>query len=575
MRLAEALQVIRHASGPNSISVELACGCTVLHLATFLSARLRLRFPEVGGTVKGGVFGDLEGNLARASQSESDGALAIIEWSDLDPRLGFRSSALWNRHSLDDIVRQVAERCARLERLVSALSRIRPVAVVGPGLPLPPLHHVPSAMSSGFELQLLALTANLLNGLGTIRNVRVVSDSTLAAVSPPGARHDIVADLRTGCPYTLAHSDALAALAVTCLFPEPPRKGLITDLDGTLWKGILGDVGVDGVSWTLDAGSHEHAIYQNLLASLAGSGVLLAVASKNDPDLVQIALQRNDLLVSEQHFFPVEASWGTKSGAVRRILDRWNVGAESVVFVDDSPMELAEVAEAHPGLECLQFPADTKAIPAFIRALRDRFGKPLVLAEDQLRQASIRASATLSARADDQAAGPDDFSERLGATLTVEPVGDDGRALELVNKTNQFNLNGERYTETAWRLLRARPGGFATTVAYVDRFGPLGRIAVLAGLLRGDTCEVDVWVLSCRAFSRQVESHTVRYLFDKTGAKIVCFRHHMTARNGPVQTFLAGVGAIPAADGALMLEAGTFKTHCPPLFHKVIDTWTM
>lgn len=574
MRLAEALQVIRHAGGPNNMSVELVCGCTILHLATFLRARLHLRFPESGVTVTGGVFGDLEGNIARATHADAGGVVAIIEWSDLDPRLGFRSSAPWTAAAIDDITMQVAERCTRLEQLLSTLARTTPVVIAGPGLPLPPFHHVPSARSSGFELQLGALASNFLKRLGDLPDVRVISDSTLASVSPPGARHDIVADLRTGFPYTLAHADALADLAVTCLFPEPPRKGLITDLDGTLWKGILGDVGVDGVSWTLDARSQEHALYQHLLASFAASGVLLAVASKNDPELAQAALQRSDLLVSAQQFFPVEASWGPKSDAVRRILDRWNVGADSVVFVDDSPMELAEVAEAHPGLECIRFPADTSAIPALLRHLRDRFGKPQVLAEDLLRQSSIRASALTPLPADPSAVG-DDFSERLGATLRVDSVGGDGRALELVNKTNQFNLNGERYTETGWRALLTRPGGFAATIGYEDRFGPLGRIAVLAGLLRDEVCEVDVWVLSCRAFSRSVEFQTVQHLFDRTGARTIRFRHTATPRNGPVQSFFVRIGATPAADGALTLDAETFKAQCPPLFHKVIDTWTM
>ena len=145
-------------------------------------------------------------------------------------------------------------------------------------------------------------------------------------------------------------------LSVQCLFPAPPKKGIITDLDQTLWKGILGDAGVDGISWSLDGKSQAHALYQQVLASLADSGVLVAIASKNDPDLVEAALQRPDILLPPSQIFPMEVGWGVKSDAVGRILETWNIGADSVVFVDDSPMELAEVAEKYPGIECLRFP---------------------------------------------------------------------------------------------------------------------------------------------------------------------------------------------------------------------------
>lgn len=555
------------------MSVELVCGCTPLHLATFLRARLHLRFPGSSISVTSGIFGDLDGNLTRACDAGRDGVVAVIEWSDLDSRLGYRSSALWEQKTLDDIEAHVADRCVRLEGLLTALAGTTPVVVAGPGLPLPPLDHFPPARSSSFELRLAARVSDFLSRLGGLSMVRVVSSSTLATMSSPGDRYDLAADLRTGFPYTLSHADALADLAVTCLFPQPARKGLITDLDGTLWKGILGDVGVGGVSWTLDDKSHEHAIYQNLLASLAASGVLLAVASKNDPELVTAALQRRDLLVSAGQFFPVEANWGVKSASIRRILERWNVGADSVVFVDDSPMELAEVAEAHPGLECIQFPAEPSGLPALIRQLRDRFGKSSVLAEDLLRQASIRAAADAPGPTAPEG-GSEDFSRRLGATLTVEPIGSDGRALELVNKTNQFNLNGERYTEAAWRALLARPGTVAATIAYEDRFGPLGRIGVVAGRVLGDVCEVDVWVLSCRAFSRHVEFHVVQQLFDRTSVQSIRFRHTATARNGLLQAFLTAIGARPADDGVLVVDVDVFRAECPPLFHKVIDTWT-
>ena len=137
------------------------------------------------------------------------------------------------------------------------------------------------------------------------------------------------------------------------LAPPAPRKGIVTDLDDTLWSGLAGEIGPEGVSWDLASHSQLHGLYQKLLAALAEEGVLIGVASKNDPAVVERTFEREDLLLRADRIFPVEAHWGAKSGSIERILRTWNISADSVVFVDDSAMELAEVAAAHPGMECL------------------------------------------------------------------------------------------------------------------------------------------------------------------------------------------------------------------------------
>ena len=424
-------------------------------------------------------------------------------------------------------------------------------------------------------MRLNVILAGFLQRIAGHGGIRLVSGSKLASISPSNARHDVKMDLHAGFPYTLSHADVLAEVSVQCLFPAPPKKGIITDLDQTLWKGILGDVGVEGISWSLEDKSQGHAIYQQALASLADSGVLVAIASKNDPKLVEAALQRPDLLLLPSQIFPVEASWGVKSEAVGRILQAWNIGADSVVFVDDSQMELAEVSEKYPGVECLRFqPDDPAAIVDLVWQLRARFGKSEVLEEDRLRLKSIRASA--SALRENTVEPSADFLARSEAKVTLETASADPRAFELVNKTNQFNLNGVRYTEAEWKALARRPGAFLATVSYEDRFGPLGRIAVIGGYREKDRCYVDTWVMSCRAFSRQIEFQSIRQLFAKSGASEIRFRFKPTDRNGPLQTFFAhffngGAGA----EGELQLRPDDFERLCPSLSHQVNDKWSM
>lgn len=575
MRLSEALQVVGQPAGERQRHIQLLCGFEPLHLATFVKAYLRLRFPGDTVCVHTGLYGDLEGNIKRAGHCSAEGAITVVEWSDLDQRLGFRNSGGWAAQTLDDIVAQAEERCLRIEAHLATLAQAMPLTVVAPTLLFPPVTHLSPAQTSTFELRLNAILTGFLGRVCERGGIKLLSASTLAMRSPQAARHDIKMDLLAGFPYTLTHTDALAQLSVSCLFPAAPKKGLITDLDQTLWKGILGDAGVDGVSWSLEGKSQAHALYQQVLASLADSGVLVAIASKNDPQLVEAALQRLDILVKPTQIFPIEASWGVKSDAIGRILKAWNIGADSVVFVDDSPMELAEVSEKYPGIDCLQFPSDDPAgILALLQQLRTSFGKQDIREEDRLRLQSLRAVAKLDQERP-AAEVSSDFLARLEAKVTFEASGADPRAFDLVNKTNQFNLNGARYTEAEWKSRTHRPGAFLTTVSYEDRFGPLGRIAVVGGYMEGDRCVVDIWVMSCRAFSRQIEFQSLRQLFAKSGASVIRILFRPTERNGPLQTFLGHfLSPDSIGEGELDLQLTVFEESCPPLFHEVIERWT-
>jgi len=288
--------------------------------------------------------------------------------------------------------------------------------------------------------------------------------------------------------------------------------------------------------------------------------------------LVHEVFARRDIRLSETDVFPIEASWGAKSESVARILKAWNIAADSVVFVDDSPMELAEVGTRFPEMECLRFPADPSSdILSLLTHLRTRFGKTDVREEDRLRLQSLRVSAAIEQGQDREASV--DFVSRLEAHLTIELGADydDARAFELVNKTNQFNLNGRRYTESEWRAYFEQPGAFLLTAAYRDRYGELGKIAVLGGRKEGNSALVDIWVMSCRAFSRHVEFQLLRHLYAALGIDRVALAYCPTQRNGPTQDFLRHFFGNDLSEGTLALPIGVFDRACPQLFHHVIE----
>jgi FkbH-like protein len=571
MRISEALKLIQTAPrDAEPFRVALVCGYTPLHVQTFLAAHLQLVYPQRRITIVPSLYGDIAGSLESLPDKAIDAVAFSLEWEDLDPRLGFRSSGLWGTEAVADILANIP---SRLQRLAAALARIPaglPIAFAPPSMPLPPLFYTPGFRSSVAELELQQYIAEFKKHLAAGAHVAVISSQRLAEDSPEECRYDMKSDLAVGLPYSLQHADVLAGLLAKNLVPPPPKKGIITDLDDTLWSGIVGEVGPEAVTWELASHSHLHGLYQKLLASLASEGILVAIASKNDPAVVERALQRKDLLLSANLAFPIEVHWSAKSASVARILKTWNIAADSVVFVDDSPMELAEVAAAHPAIQTVLFPTgDVTRGLQMLRHLRDLCGKAQLSHDDVIRRDSIKRSAQFHNQLASADTAPESFWRQLTSVLTLDfDCADSTRVYELVNKSNQFNLNGVRYTGSEWRALVSANNSVLVSVAYDDKFGPLGIISVFAGKVHGSRMVVSAWVLSCRAFGRRIEHAILQLLFERSNLKEVEFNFVATTRNGPLQDFLTGMlGSKP--DGQVVLSREQFNRNCPVLYHEI------
>jgi FkbH-like protein len=574
MKLLEALKILQEnpSTGSEELNVFLACGFTPLHLQTFLGAHLREMVPERRICTHTGLFGDCLGNLERLPKSPVNAVAVVVEWDDLDPRLGLRQLGGWRPGIYTDIRKNVDMRLNRFLEAIARAATDNPVALCLPTLPFPPISFQPRRQAGGFDLELLECLSTFSTRIAKQRGVRVASQVRLEAESPARERRDVKSELTTGFPYRLPHASTVASFLAQLISAPTPKKGLITDLDDVLWRGILGEVGVRGITWDIDHHSLIHGLYQQLLGSLAETGILIAAASKNECELVEQALRRGDLVVNSRYLFPIEARWSPKSASVGRILQTWNIAADSVVFVDDSPIELAEVKAAYPDIHCLRFPTnDDQEAYNLLGELRDLFGKETILAEDAIRRESLRHAAPVLESVAGSGASLDRFLQEAEAELTLDFTKDpaDPRAWELVNKTNQFNLNGRRYTEGLWREYLHQADTFLLRAAYRDKFGPLGTIAVLTGRRQPEPCalEIDVWVMSCRAFSRRIEHRCLEQLFQQSGVEQIGFDYQPTPRNGPLQDFFASLLDGPPQPG-FRLTREAFLTHCPPLSHR-------
>jgi len=573
MKLIDALKLVAAtapAAGRPRFDVGLVCGFTPLHFETFLTAHLRQRMPDRHVSVSTGLFGDIPGTLRHLIDHPVDAAVVALEWADVDPRLGIRALGGWSPRRLPEVVEHAAMWLDQVLQLTRDLAATIPVVINLPTLPVAPIFFTASWQASAYETQLQANLWNFAAAAAAHPRIRVINPQRVDLESPAAERLLVSSTLAYGFPYQNAHAERLAATLARAVENRQPMKGVITDLDDTLWSGIAGDDGVENVSWDLDHHTQGHGLYQQLLSALSEAGVLVAIVSKNEPAVVDAAFAREDLLLRRERVFPLEVGWGSKADAVGRVLARWNVGADAVVFIDDNAAELEEVKAAHPAVECLRFPhGDPQAIYDLLIRLRDLFGRTALSAEDTLRLDSLR-EATGSSDVPDQSEGHSEaLLERADASLVLDFTKDanDARAFELISKTNQFNLNGRRPTERGWAEYLRDPHTFLLTATYKDRFGALGKVAVLAGRVEDSRVQVETWVMSCRAFSRRIEHQCLKALFDRFAAREVSFAFNETPRNGPMARFLTSL-----QDGAAgaPVSADVFHAACPRLFHRVV-----
>jgi FkbH-like protein len=570
MKLAEALKIVQTAPPEKAerFSLYLACGFLPLHLSTFIQAYLSELLPERRIRIETGLYGDLAGNLERVKDADASAGAVVFEWADFDPRLGLRSLGGWGPNALEDIVTDVQLSSDRFLQLLNDAAETKPLAVCLPTLPLPPLSHHPKEQAGWWQLRLTEVVSGLAVSASAIHNIKILNQRHLDQQSPLAERLDVKSEFASGFPYRIAHASTLAEMLARLIQPRTAKKGLITDLDNTFWRGLLGEDGVAGISWSLDQNSHIHALYQQTLLALSESGVLIGVSSKNDHALVVKAFERDDTVMPRERLFPFEVNWSPKSESIGRILQVWNVSADSVVFVDDTPMDLAEVKAAFPEMECLLFPkGDDQAAYDLLEDLRDLFGKESILEEDAIRHESIRRSAQQSRDGNVSGASADSFLARVDAELTLNSVPDE-RAFELINKTNQFNLNGRRLTKSDFQAKVDAPNAFFLLVAYKDKYGPLGKIAVMVGSLEYQHLKLDTWVMSCRAFSRRIEHKCLEYIFDKLGVTKITFDFQPTERNAPLREFLSSILGNEPVRGC-SLDRETFMTNKPMLHHAI------
>jgi FkbH-like protein len=336
------------------------------------------------------------------------------------------------------------------------------------------------------------------------------------------------------------------------------KKVLVLDLDNTLWGGVIGDDGVEGLA--LGSGSpagEAFADWQRYVKELGERGVILAVCSKNDPAVAETGFAHSDSVLQRTDFAAFECSWNDKVAGLRRIARDLNVGLDSFVFCDDNPAECDLVGRELPEVAVVCLGSDPAA---FI----DLFDAGHWLDADRYTQEDLGRGAAYGARAAalaEQVEATDigGYLAGLGMKGSLRRLAeaDVARVAQLEMKTNQFNVTTRRYGEAAIRGFLEREDAVVLTFRLLDRFGDHGLTSTLVAFREGETLRIDSWVMSCRIFSRSAEQFILRGLIGIAGTlrvRLVLGTYLPTAKNDVVADLYPRLG-FAAGEGSLFVRA--------------------
>lgn len=440
---------------------------------------------------------------------------------------------------------------ARLTQLVDLVS-----ARVGGELVISNLTPPPDAVSSTYSSQITTswasvrrrLNVDLLERAALDASVHILDlDEVASRFGASGAR-DARTYYTSHVPFNGAFMPAVATAAAAVVAPifVQPRKCVVVDCDNTLWGGVLGEDGPEGVQLGGGYPGDMYRRFQLFLRGLRDQGFLLAVNSKNnEPDVVEFMASSSDMVLREVDFAARRINWSDKAGNLRELAAELNIGLDSLLFIDDSEVECDLVRSLVPEVQVELFPTQPIEIPGFIERLT---GVEVVrVTEDDLKRSESIRSNVQRERLKRTATDLDGFIRSLEIRLTIRAQAAElvGRVSQLTQRTNQFNLTTRRYTvEEVQRLIEQ---GLVFTLGMQDRFSDYGTVGVAIVTGSGEVADFDTLLMSCRAFGREIERAFMGSILEdlaRRGFSRATGRYVPTRKNPMVADFFERCGFI-------------------------------
>ena len=383
----------------------------------------------------------------------------------------------------------------------------------------------------------------LLSEAGTIPNVHTISSASLSLRYPVGRYYDPHSDQLAHIPYTAPGYSGLGTALVRTIhhLRSQPFKVIVLDCDNTLWQGVCGEDGPLGIDVSL-----PYRRLQEFMLGQMHAGMLLCLCSKNnEADVLDVFDQRPDMVLKREHLVARRINWNRKSDNIKSLAHELNLGLESFIFIDDNPVECADVRINCPGVLTLQLPRDSEAYPSFLNHVW-AFDHAGVTEEDRTRTRMYQENSERQ-RFQARTLSLKDFVDGLQLRVEIAAATDDQleRVSQLTFRTNQFNFTTIRRTEPEIRDFLRRAGATCLAVRVADRFGDYGLVGVVLYETAPDRFKVDTLLLSCRVLGRGVEHAVLAHLGERAvreHKRFVELECRPTPKNAPVREFIKQIG---------------------------------
>jgi FkbH-like protein len=378
-----------------------------------------------------------------------------------------------------------------------------------------------------------------------IPNLYFVDAPELLALYPVPVIYDPCTDELGHIPFSPAFFTALGTVIARKVHAlrAAPSKVIVLDCDQTLWKGICGEDGVDGV----EIDPARQALQEFMIAQ-HDSGMILCLVSKNDEqDVLEVFQRHPDIRLKLEHITARQINWNAKSENLKLLSQQLGLGLESFVFIDDNPMECAEVEAACPGVLVLQLPENSEDILKFPQHVW-AFDKLRVTEEDK-RRTDFYQQDMRRERLRSEVLTLSDFISSLNLECKISEMKPEqiGRVAQLTQRTNQFNTTAIRRSESEIREFCGQAKHGCCVVEAKDRFGDYGLVGAMFTEEMSGVLHADSFLLSCHALGRGIEHQMLAHLGKRgleRGARQIHFSIVHTSRNRPVMEFLESTGGV-------------------------------
>lgn len=290
------------------------------------------------------------------------------------------------------------------------------------------------------------------------------------------------------------------------------KKCVVVDLDNTLWGGIVGEDGIEGIDLGRDYPGNCYRDFQKELLKLYHRGILLAINSKNnESDAFEVLDKHPDMVLRRKHFAACQINWRDKASNLSAIASELNIGIDSMVFIDDNPRECELVQREFPECQVVCLPDKPYLLPRLLDAVPGL--ECIRLTEEDTQRGEMYHAQTARRQSAAGFRSLEEFWNDLGMEVKIEPAGPFSvpRIAQLTQRTNQMNMTTRRYSEAEVEALARDPRWRIVSVAARDKFGDHGIVGVMFIKVNDDHCHIDTFLMSCRVLGMNIEQYMIAY----------------------------------------------------------------